>query len=235
MSETLRMIAANIIAALSCSESDSNVTAPSIKKGHLHAPTTARVFSNSNHGLSPRNADSAAALAAMWPDRITVAQNNQEVVDMANVVCVAVLPSQCQSVLRALVFSADHTVLSFVSTANIADIQPAVFPAATVVRAIPMPPIAKGAGPLPIYPRNSDVARIFDNVGALLVLDDETEFAALLSVSALMAPFYYLQHAVESWVRSKGVTQVVSVGGWRRVICVRMCGCVSEYECARKT
>ena len=158
--------------------------------------------------LSPRNSQVSAELAATWPGCVTVASTNQQVVDSASIVCVAVLPAQCEEVLRDLKFRADHAVLSFVSTSKIAEIQRAVAPAATVVRAIPMPPISKGSGPFPMYPRNEHIAKIFADVGTVITLEDETEFSALMSASAIMAPFYHLEDTVASWIVSKGVGKV---------------------------
>jgi len=60
---------------------------------------------------SARNAATAAELAATWPDKVSVAQSNQAVVDASSIVCVAVLPSQCSTVLREINFRRDHTVL----------------------------------------------------------------------------------------------------------------------------
>jgi hypothetical protein len=47
----------------------------------------------------------------MWPDKVSVAQSNQAVVDASSIVCVAVLPSQYSQVLREISFRRDHTVL----------------------------------------------------------------------------------------------------------------------------
>ena len=123
--------------------------------------------------VSPRNAAIASALAERWPESVEIALSNQAVVDAASVVCVGVLPTDCNDVLRSLRFRHEQTVLSFVSTSKIADLSSAVFPATRVVRAIPMPPISEGRGPLPMFPRDDKLSAIFDEVGVVIVLDDE--------------------------------------------------------------
>lgn len=60
---------------------------------------------------SPRSLATAAELAETWPDKVSVAQSNQAVVDASSIVCVAVLPSQYSTVLREISFRHDHTVL----------------------------------------------------------------------------------------------------------------------------
>ena len=51
--------------------------------------------------LSPRGAVKAAALAAEFPDKVTIASGNQEVVDKSDVVFIGVLPKQTEVGRRA--------------------------------------------------------------------------------------------------------------------------------------
>jgi hypothetical protein len=70
-----------------------------------------------------------------------------------------------------------------------------------------------------MYPRNEEVAAILGDVSTVISMTDEAEFAALVTLSSLLAPFYHLQHAAEMWARAQGVKQVVDAC----VICVNAC------------
>ena len=70
-----------------------------------------------------------------------------------------------------------------------------------------------------MYPRNEEVAAILGDVSTVISMTDEAEFAALITLSSLLAPFYHLQHAAEMWARAQGVKQVVDAC----VICENAC------------
>ena len=71
--------------------------------------------------LSPRGAARAAELSAEFGPLVTVAKDNQAVVDASDVVFVGVLPRLGEEVLRALRFSERHTVVSLLSTMPLAE------------------------------------------------------------------------------------------------------------------
>ena len=52
--------------------------------------------------ISPRNQERAAALHASYPDQVSVAKDNQEVLDRSDIVCIAVTPAQAPQALSAL-------------------------------------------------------------------------------------------------------------------------------------
>ena len=64
--------------------------------------------------LSPRNAETAAELAAL-DSRVHVCGNNQEVLEASDVVCLAVIPQIAADALRELHFDSRHHVISFIA------------------------------------------------------------------------------------------------------------------------
>ena len=54
--------------------------------------------------LSPRGRERAAHLKEQYPDLVTVAASNQEVVDQSDWVILSVLPKQAEDVLKELHF-----------------------------------------------------------------------------------------------------------------------------------
>ena len=78
--------------------------------------------------LSPRNTERSEKLAREF-DQVSVASDNQAVVDGSDTVFVAVRPVVAEDVLRPLRFRDDQAVVSLVSTLRIAELGPLIEPA----------------------------------------------------------------------------------------------------------
>ena len=86
--------------------------------------------------LSPRSRDRARALAARF-EEVSVAADNQEVLDAADVVMVAVLPGQAEQALRGLRFREDHVVVSLMATVPMARVARSRAGGSITIRASP--------------------------------------------------------------------------------------------------
>eukprot|EP00960_Hanusia_phi_P073450 768014-Hanusia_phi.AAC.4 len=157
--------------------------------------------------LSPRNHNTSSFLQAKYPDVVEVGKSNQHVVDSCDVLCLCVTPQVFKEVISQLTFREDMKILSFISTAKIDDILPLVKPCSRVIRAIPMPPIAQGKGPLPMFPKDRELEVLFSEISCVINLDKEEDFFSLMAASSLMAPFYFMQHSISEWMQSTGVPE----------------------------
>src|ERR1044072_4562069 len=72
--------------------------------------------------LSPRNAQTAAALAAL-DKRVQGCASNQDVLEASDVVCLAVVPQIAADVLSELHFDARHHVVSFIAGISIDEVR----------------------------------------------------------------------------------------------------------------
>jgi pyrroline-5-carboxylate reductase len=157
--------------------------------------------------LSPRGTEKSAALKGEFPNLITVAADNQEVVDKSDIIFIGVLPKQCEEVLRALKFSERHTVVSLVSTARMALLHETCAPVPTgnIVRAIPLPPVAKHRGATIMTPNNPAIASLFEMLGTVVPLETEALMMKMMPVSSLMGQFYAQQRATQQWLQKEGI------------------------------
>ncbi|EOD42071.1 hypothetical protein EMIHUDRAFT_194771 [Emiliania huxleyi CCMP1516] len=121
--------------------------------------------------------------------------DNQAVVDASDVVFVGVLPRLGEEVLRALRFSERHTVRACC----------APVPPASVVRAIPLPPVAKQRGACVMTPRHAPVAALFSKLGTVVEVDSEEEMRKMIGITCLMGQLYAQQLAAQSWLQEQGV------------------------------
>jgi len=149
--------------------------------------------------VSPRNAAKAAALAERFP-RVAVADDNQHLVDAADRVILAVRPQDAGAVLGSLRFRPEQRVISLIATFSVADIRRLVAPATTVLRAVPLPSVARHLGPVAMYPPDAEVAELFDRIGTAVEVAEEPQLDALWAVTALIAPYYALLGRVSAWL-----------------------------------
>jgi pyrroline-5-carboxylate reductase len=154
--------------------------------------------------LSPRNAKTAAELAAL-DARVHVCASNQEVLESSDVVCLAVVPKIAVDVLRELKFDSRHHVVSFIAGMSLDRVGGLVRPAARIVRAIPLPAVAEGKGSTAICPPDGTAKSLFAALGEAVEVDDERKFDALSAVTATMASFYAVLESQASWLVQRGL------------------------------
>lgn len=155
--------------------------------------------------LSPRNAEMAAGLAALDP-RVRVCRDNQDVLDTADVICLAVVPQIAQEVLSPLEFDARHHVLSFMAAVSIDEVRALTRASGRVVRTIPLPAVADGHGSTVICPPDPIARQLFSALGEAVEVDDERQFDALSAVTATMASFYAVLEAQAEWLVKQGLS-----------------------------
>ena len=111
--------------------------------------------------LSPRNRNVARKLKKKFR-KVSIAKNNQEIVNSCNWVFLAVTPPVGQKIIKNLKFRSSQTVVSFISTMTLPQLKKAIKVKAKITRAIPLPPISLKKGPVPICPPNKQVKNFFD-------------------------------------------------------------------------
>lgn len=153
--------------------------------------------------LSPRNAEIAARLAARFAN-VSVARDNQGVVDASDLVVLAVRPQVTEEVLRALRFRAGQEILSLIATFNVERLTPLVAPAKEISRAIPLPPVAERQGPLTVFTRSDEVLRLLDGLGRVIRVEDESHLELISATTSLMGSYFGMLGAVDSWLVGRG-------------------------------
>lgn len=154
--------------------------------------------------LSPRNAETAAALAARHRN-VRVAASNQAVLDESDVVMLAVRPQIVRNVLAGLNFRADHQVVSLIAAITLGYLHDAVAPAAQITRAVPLPSVARCQGPTALYPANDAMRALFDMLGTAIPLDKESDFDVFTAATAVMASYFAFAGTVTQWMEHHNV------------------------------
>ncbi|MEM7206461.1 MAG: NAD(P)-binding domain-containing protein [Pseudomonadota bacterium] len=154
--------------------------------------------------LSRRTRERSTILAERFP-QIEVISENQTLVDRCSDVFVAVLPEQASDLLDGLNFSESHRVISLVAGLSVDAIKPLIAPATQCFRAIPMPPIEFGFGPVPVFPPDEQLQALFASVGDAIPVEDEARFNAFASAGAFMATYFDFVATLAAWMEEEGV------------------------------
>lgn len=156
--------------------------------------------------LSPRNAETAAALAARFPN-VRVAPSNQDVLDASQAVFLAVRPQVAVQVLSQLRFSPHHTVITLIANTTVQQIAGLVHPAARISRAVPLPSTAHRACPIPLYPPDPEAAGILDSLGQVIPVDTEDLLSAFGAATSTMAAHFAFLREIAAWLTRQGLSE----------------------------
>ena len=154
--------------------------------------------------LSPRSRQVAQKLKKKFR-KISIAKNNQDILNSCNWVFLAVTPTVGHRIIKDLKFKSDQTIISFISTMTLPQLKKAIKVKAKIVRAIPLPPISLKKGPVPIFPPNKKVKNFFDKLGTTVEISNEKLSKNFWSTSGMMAPFYELLSTMSNWLAKRGV------------------------------
>jgi pyrroline-5-carboxylate reductase len=155
--------------------------------------------------VSPRNAEIAQDLAARFPN-VTIAADNQDVLDKSETLVLAVRPQIAADVLPALTFRPDHKVISLIATVSLDWLCEVTAPAASVTRAVPLPPVARAQGPTAMFPADPEALALFDRLGTAIALKDEAEFDTFSTATSIMGSYFAFAHTITDWMTRHGVS-----------------------------
>ena len=157
--------------------------------------------------ISPRNKKKALYLKKYFK-KVIIAKNNQEVINKVDWVFLGVLPKVGEEILPKLQFRNKQIIVSFMSTTNYSKLKKLIRTKSIIIRAIPMPPIRLGKGPVVIFPPNRKVKSFFDKIGETIEIKNEKLSKNFWAISGTMASFYELLNILSNWLIKKNVNKL---------------------------
>tara|TARA_B100000686_G_scaffold314745_1_gene361064 strand:+ start:316 stop:1086 length:771 start_codon:yes stop_codon:yes gene_type:complete len=157
--------------------------------------------------ISPRNKQKAQTLKKKFK-KVVIAKDNQDVINKSDWVFLGVLPEVGKKILPKLNFKNKQIIISFISTINYAQLKKIVKKKLTIVRAIPMPPIRLGKGPVAIFPSNKKVKDFFNKIGNTIEIRNEKLSNNFWAISGTMASFYELVKVLSDWLTKKKLNRI---------------------------
>ena len=154
--------------------------------------------------LSPRNKNVSRKLKKKFK-KVSIAKNNQEVLNSCNWVFLAVTPTVSEKIIKLLRFRSSQTIVSFISTMTLSQLKKAIKVKSKIVRAIPLPPISLKKGPVPIFPPNKKVKNFFNKLGTTIEIKNEKLSKNFWATSGMYASFYELLSTMSNWLVKRGI------------------------------
>ena len=154
--------------------------------------------------ISPRNKSIAQKLKRKFR-KVSIAKNNQEIVNSCNWVFLAVTPKVGKKIIPSLKFRSNQKVISFIATINLTQLKKAIGRKVKIVRAIPLPPISLRKGPVPICPPDKQINSLLNNLGTTIENKNEKSSKNFWATSGMMAPFYELLKVLSDWLVKRGI------------------------------
>ena len=152
--------------------------------------------------ISPRNKKKSLFLKRYFK-KVIIAKDNQDVIDKADWIFLGILPKVGEEILPQLQFRNKQIIISFMSTTNFTKLKKLIKTKSIIIRAIPMPPIRLGKGPVAIFPPNRKVKSFFDKIGQTIEIKNEKLSKNFWVISGTMASFYELLNVLSNWLIRK--------------------------------
>ena len=140
--------------------------------------------------------------------KVFIAKNNQDVIDNSDWIFLGILPEVGENILPKLKFKNKQVIISFISTINYTHLKKIIKKKLKIVRAIPMPPIRLGKGPVVIFPPDKKVKSFFNKIGTTIEIKNEKLSNNFWAISGTMAPFYELVKVLSDWLIKRRLKRV---------------------------
>ena len=157
--------------------------------------------------VSPRNKKKAQILKKKFK-KVFIAKNNQDVIDNSDWIFLGILPEVGENILPKLKFKNKQVIISFISTINYTHLKKIIKKKLKIVRAIPMPPIRLGKGPVVIFPPDKKVKSFFNKIGTTIEIKNVKLSNNFWAISGTMAPFYELVKVLSDWLIKRRLKRV---------------------------
>ncbi len=154
--------------------------------------------------VSPRNAEIATGLKSDF-SAVTVAADNQSIVDECDLVVLAVRPQIAEEVIRSLRFRDGQQLISVVATVNGETLKDWAGADVTVTRAIPLPFVEERKGVTAIFPPNEAASCLFELLGGAVETETKNEFDLLAAATSLMGTYFGLANHIVGWLAQEGL------------------------------
>lgn len=157
--------------------------------------------------VSPRNKEKSQALNRKYPDIVTVAQSNQEVVDCSDWIFAALLPQDAEEVISQLTFPEEKNFINLVATLSTKRAEELIGKRKIIADVVPLTFAANRFGPVIIYPPIPEVSELMSHVGTPVVVETPKQMSLLRSITGLMSSYYMLLTRLTDWCCNNGLDE----------------------------
>ncbi|KAL7578385.1 hypothetical protein ACA910_012785 [Epithemia clementina (nom. ined.)] len=164
--------------------------------------------------VSKRSESKSKYLVEKFPDLVTVYDDNQSLVNDADIIFLTVLPQQTKSVLESIKFDGSrHLLVSLVSTSELGDLcEDSGLPKDSIYKMICLPAVASHDGvclltpPVPTSSHGGETLKaLLQSLGGVVEAGSEDEMSVMMVTTGLMGSFYGILKNNRDWLVRQGV------------------------------
>jgi len=160
--------------------------------------------------VSRRSESKSSLLQQTYPNLITVYDNNQDILQNADILFICVLPEQTSDVLQSLQFNpTKHTIVSLVSTTTLTNLATYTqLPPSQIFKCICLPAVSRHEGVCLLTPKSPHpiLLPMLDSLGGVVQAHNETQMNAMMVPTALMGNMYGILQSSRDWLVQNGGT-----------------------------
>lgn len=163
--------------------------------------------------VSPHYEKNAAKLKADYPDRVTVADSIQAVVDAADWVILAVLPEAGEEVCRSLRFRPAHKIINVMFDKTVEQIAAWInCKVDTMLHMVPLTFNAFTDGPIVQCPPTPEAAEIFGHIGKIISVEKRYQAAVFGAITGCVTSMFAVMDQLIGWAQSEGLSAEQATG-----------------------
>ncbi|MDC0161973.1 NAD(P)-binding domain-containing protein [Paracoccaceae bacterium] len=132
-----------------------------------------------------------------------IACENDEVCSSSDIIFICLMAPVARAILPKLNFRIDHQIISVMAHINRDELISYCLPAKNICITIPLPFVAKGGCPLPVYPHSDALKFLYGANNSIIVLESPDHIAPHFVISAMLSPVFSLFDLASKWLGSK--------------------------------
>ena len=132
-----------------------------------------------------------------------IACENDEVCSSSDIIFSCLMASVARAILPKINFRGDHQIISVMAHINRDELISYCMPAKNICITIPLPFVAKGGCPLPVYPHSDALKFLYGANNSIIVLESPDHIAPHFVISAMLSPVFSLFDLASKWLGSK--------------------------------
>lgn len=186
--------------------STSKLTLGILGTGHLATYTVTGLRSSGDDRkiiVSPRNADRAANLVDQFD--CTIAENNQAVIDQADIILLAVRPWQLDDLVADLSFPVNKIVVSSVAGLNLQQLRSKTNFPEKLALILPVVAAENAQGYVPIHPDYPELRQMANSLEKAIVFEQQKQFEDAATMTGLHGWLYRFFDEPNNWLEHQGI------------------------------
>ena len=132
--------------------------------------------------------------------------SNKQLLERAEIIFPAILPTILPEVASKLDFSPKHKIIHVAAGISLAEAKPYYENAGKTLRAVPLPFASRRMGPMVLFGDDDECEKLFTMFGSLIKVPAEKDLEILAVHTALMVPYYAVVNEIVKWSMKKGMS-----------------------------